>query len=52
MLASILVFALFLVVGGLILYGAVTYRGREGGREVLWTGAAALLLAVVFAFVR
>jgi heme/copper-type cytochrome/quinol oxidase subunit 2 len=63
---TVLILALFLVVGALLGYGAVVF-GREdrnaggetpaGGRvnmrrEVLWTGVAAALLLLAFLYVR
>lgn len=52
MLVTILIVGLFVIAGGLILYGARAYRGGRAGREVLWTGVAALLLVVLFAYIR
>lgn len=52
MLVTVLIVGLFLVVGGLMLYGAIAYRGRPAGREVLWTGVAALMLAALFIYIR
>ncbi|HZU14009.1 MAG TPA: hypothetical protein VFB58_14300 [Chloroflexota bacterium] len=52
MVVLLLTALLVLVVGGLILYGAVAYRRQAAGREVLWTGMAALLLVLLFAYVR
>lgn len=52
MLVTALIVGLFLVAGGLVVYGAAAYRGQAGGREVLWTGMAGLLLAVLFAYIR
>lgn len=48
----ILIGALFLASGGLLLWGAVAYRGQGAGRDMLWTSGAALLLLLLFAVVR
>lgn len=52
MAVLLLTAVLALVVGGLVLYGAAAYRGQAAGREVLWTGIAALLLVLLFAYVH
>lgn len=52
MLVTVLIVVLFLVVGGLLVYGAVAYRSQVVEHGVLWTGIAGLLLAVLFAYIR
>ncbi len=52
MLVTVLIVVLFLVVGGLLAYGAIAYRGQGVEHGVLWTGIAGLLLAVLFAYIR
>lgn len=50
MFVPILIAILFTVVGGLMVYGAIAYR--RVGREVIWTGVAAVLLVALFAYIR
>jgi heme/copper-type cytochrome/quinol oxidase subunit 2 len=60
LVSTIIIGALFAVVAGLLVYGAVSFRNQSSEEraradmrwEVVWTGVATVILLVIFLMVR